>query len=260
MRDMCRKVKGKWVDCSGGNGPSVGRLNPLQVNPLPTQTEDDEEDEYVSTKSALSLHMNFLSTFFKLYFPDITTLQMSLLMEAIEDLYRNYNIDWETDVTRMKNTDFPIMENLYYLLEDRARIPTEHRKDFETLRSVIRGLAIGESKELFNGHSTIKIDNSFVCFDVSALQNSNENIKRCQYLNILRFCENLAFRDRNEKVYVACDEAYLLIDRRIKESIEFLRNFSKRCRKYQSRFSNYFSKFGRFFSTRSETVWSNYTR
>jgi len=184
MRDMCRKVKGKWVDCSGGNGPSVGRLNPLQVNPLPTQTEDDEEDEYVSTKSALSLHMNFLSTFFKLYFPDITTLQMSLLMEAIEDLYRNYNIDWETDVTRMKNTDFPIMENLYYLLEDRARIPTEHRKDFETLRSVIRGLAIGESKELFNGHSTIKIDNSFVCFDVSALQNSNENIKRCQYLNI----------------------------------------------------------------------------
>ena len=65
MRDMCKRVKGKWVDCSGGIGENVGRLNPLQVNPLPTQTESDEEDEYVSTKSALSLHMNFLSTFFK---------------------------------------------------------------------------------------------------------------------------------------------------------------------------------------------------
>lgn len=234
MRNMCKKVKGKWIDCSGGVGENVGRLNPLQVNPLPTQTENDEEDEYISTKSALSVHMSFLSTFFKLYFPDISTLQMSILMETLEELYRNFNITWETDVTRLKSTEFPIMENLYYLLEDKAEKPSEHKQHYETLRSVIRGLAIGESKELFNGYSTIKIDNNFVCFDVSSLQNSNENIKRCQYLNILRFCENLAFRDRTEKVYVACDEAYLLIDKKIKESIEFLRNFCKRCRKYQS--------------------------
>lgn len=175
-------------------------------------------------------------------------------MESLEELYKNFNIDWETDVTKMKSTEFPIMENLYYLLEDKANKPSEHKKHYETLRSVIRGLAIGESKELFNGHSTIKIDNSFVCFDVSALQNSNENIKRCQYLNILRFCENLAFRDRTEKVYVACDEAYLLIDKKIKESIEFLRNFCKRCRKYQARTNDNFSKFSGFFISRSKTV------
>lgn len=249
MRDMCRNIKGKWIDCSGGLGENVGRLNPLQVNPLPIQIDDEEGDEYLSTKSALSLHMNFLSTFFRLYFPDITTLQMSLLMETIEELYKNYEITWETDVALKKSTEFPIMENLYYLLEDKSNNPSEHKKDYETLRSVIRGLALGESRELFNGYSTIKIDNSFVCFDVSALQNSSENIKRCQYLNILRFCENLAFRDRNEKVYVACDEAYLLIDKRIKESIEFLRNFCKRCRKYQARINDNLTKFSRFFST-----------
>ena len=95
----------------------VRRLNPLQVNPLPTQTKNDEEDEYISTKSALSVHMSFLSTFFKLYFPDISTLQMSILMETLEELYRNFNITWETDVTRLKSTEFPIMENLYYLLD-----------------------------------------------------------------------------------------------------------------------------------------------
>lgn len=234
MRGMCKKVKGKWVDCSGGSGPNVGRLNPLQVNPLPTQTVDGEEDEYISTKSALALHMNFLTTFFKLYFPEISTLQVSILMETLEELYKNYNITWETDVTRLKSTEFPIMENLYYLLETKANEQSEHKQDYETLRSVIRGLALGENSEIFNGHSTIKIDNTFVTFDVSSLQNTSENIKRCQYLNILRFCENLAFKDRTEKVYVACDEAYLLIDKKIKESIEFLRNFCKRCRKYQS--------------------------
>lgn len=70
--ELCKKVGGKWVDCSGGKGEKVGRINPLQINPLPNnQEETDEEDEYTSTKSALALHLNFLGTFFKLYYPKL---------------------------------------------------------------------------------------------------------------------------------------------------------------------------------------------
>ncbi len=42
---------------------NVGRINPLQVNKLPNNIEDDDE-EYSSTKSALALHLDFLTTFF----------------------------------------------------------------------------------------------------------------------------------------------------------------------------------------------------
>ena len=232
--ELCKKVEGKWIDCGGGKGNKVGRINPLQINPLSTMQEDnDEDDEYSSTKSALALHLNFLSTFFKLYYPEATTLEMSILIEIIEELYRDFGIDWETDVRNIDNKDFPIMEDLYRKLEKKSREKIEHRTEIETLRSIVRGMARGESSEIFNGHSNIRIDNSFVCVSISALENADKNIKAAQYLNILRLCENLAFRDRNEKVYVVCDEAYLLISKS-HQGIEFLRNFCKRCRKRNS--------------------------
>lgn len=148
-------------------------------------------------------------------------------------MYKNFNIDWETDVNLIANEDFPIMEDLYQMLEKKAKEKTEHREELETLRAIVRGMAKGESSEIFNGYSNIKIDNSFVCFSISALENADKNVKAAQYLNILRLCENLAFKDRNEKTYVVCDEAYLLISKS-HQGIEFLRNFCKRCRKRES--------------------------
>lgn len=59
---MCKEIGGKWIDCSGGKGKNVGRINPLQVNKLPNNIEDEDE-EYSSTKSALALHMDFLTAF-----------------------------------------------------------------------------------------------------------------------------------------------------------------------------------------------------
>lgn len=232
--ELCKKVGGKWVDCGGGKGDKVGRINPLQINPLPNQENDsDEEDEYTSTKSALALHLNFLSTFFKLYYPEATTLEISILTEVIEELYKKFNIDWDTDVNKINNKDFPIMEDLYNLLEKKSKEAIEHKAEMETLRSIVRGMAKGESSEIFNGYSNIKIDNSFVCFSISALENADKNVKAAQYLNILRLCENLAFKDRQERVYVVCDEAYLLISKS-HQGIEFLRNFCKRCRKREA--------------------------
>lgn len=232
--ELCKRVGGKWVDCGGGKGDKVGRINPLQINPINNnQDEPDEEDEYTSTKSAMALHLNFLSSFFKLYYPEATTLEISILIEIIEELYNNFGIDWETDISKVDNKDFPIMEDLYKILEMKSKENSEHKAEIETLRSIIRSMARGESSEIFNGHTNIKIDNSFVCFSISALENADKNVKAAQYLNILRLCENLAFRDRQERVYVVCDEAYLLISKS-HQGIEFLRNFCKRCRKRES--------------------------
>lgn len=230
---MCKEIGGKWIDCSGGKGKNVGRINPLQVNKLPKNIEDENE-EYNSTKSALALHMDFLTAFFSLYFPEITSFQMSLLMEILEELYKKFNIDYDTNIDNIPKDKFPIMKDLYEILEIKVNDKnTQHRDEIEIIKSIVRSLAIGHNAEIFNGHTTVEEDNDFICLDIYSLQGASANIKSCQYLNMLRYCEDMAFRNREEKCYVVCDEAYLLIDKKVPQAIEFMRNFSKRCRKYE---------------------------
>ena len=232
-KNICKAIGGSWIDCSGGKGKNVGRINPLQVNKLPNNIEDEDED-YSNTKSALALHMDFLTAFFKLYFPEITSFQMSLLMEILEELYKSFNIDYETDIENIPKEQFPIMEDLYYLLEKKIENPnTKHKDEIEVIKSIVRSLAIGHNAEIFNGYTTIEDTSDFLCLDIYSLQGASSNIKSCQYLNMLRYCEDMAFRNREEKCYVVADEAYLLIDKKVPQAIEFMRNFSKRCRKYQ---------------------------
>ena len=151
-RPLCKSLEGKWIDCSGGQGENVGRINPLQINPIAVVSFDDEEseNEYNSTKSALALHLDFLSTFFKLYYPEISSLSMSLLMEILEELYKNFGIDYETDISKISVKAFPIMKDLYDILEKKSKIEGKHEKEIEELRAVIRGLAIGNNSEIFN--------------------------------------------------------------------------------------------------------------
>ena len=110
----------------------------LEKLPEATAFEDDEDGEYTSSKSALGLHLDFLSTFFKLYYPEITSLQMSLLMEILEELYRTYGITYETDITNKDSKDFPIMEDLYNLLIEKVNTNKDHKKELEEIRASSR--------------------------------------------------------------------------------------------------------------------------
>lgn len=56
-KDMCKKLNGVWINCTGGEG----RINPLQVRLRPV--EEKETDESNSLKSPLALHIQTLRTF-----------------------------------------------------------------------------------------------------------------------------------------------------------------------------------------------------
>ena len=126
------------------------------------------------------------------------------------------------------------MKDLYDLLILKYEKETEKSKkdNYEELSAIIRELAIGSDSAIFNGHTTIKADSKFIVLDTSNMAESKENVKSCQYYNMLRFLQNIAFEDRNEKFMVVADESYLLLDPRVPQGTEFLRNFSKRARKY----------------------------
>lgn len=102
---------------------------------------DSDED---SKKSALALHFQNLGIFFGLYFKDQLSVRITaILNETLEELYKKFNITWETDTSLLKNQEFPIMEDLYNLLQQKKEQATDRRKeDYENLESIIRELAI----------------------------------------------------------------------------------------------------------------------
>ncbi|MBO5348533.1 MAG: DUF87 domain-containing protein [Clostridia bacterium] len=141
-KDMCLKIENsRWIDCSGGIGENVGRINPLQVFNLATV---DLEEDRETKKSALALHFQNLGTFFSLYFKDTLSVRsIAILNEVLEELYRKFNITWKTDISLLNNEDFPIMEDLYNLLLKKQDESEDNRKeDYEQLSSIIRELAI----------------------------------------------------------------------------------------------------------------------
>ena len=230
-KDMTEKLEEKWIDIGSGKG---GIINPLQIKAIPL----DDEDDFESSKKgmgAMALHFQTLRTFFKLLYPELNSIELATLEEVLEELYKRFKITWETDITEIPNNKFPIMTDLYNLLVEKIKVVKDEDKQkvFDKLRSLIRGITLGAEKNLFNGYTSINDNARVVCFDTFNLQNASERIKKAQYFNILAYCWEIMSRDKEEKTMLVCDEAYLLIDPKVPQTMIFLRNVAKRCRKYE---------------------------
>lgn len=234
-KELTENLEGDWINVGNGKG---GIINPLQIKNVPL---DDENEEIKVFKDegkglgAMALHFQTLRTFFRLLYPELTSIQMALLEETLEELYNKFNIYWDTDITELLNDKFPIMLDLYNLLEKRIKTEKDidKSKEYEVLKSLIRTIAIGADSGLFNGHTTIKTNTKCVCMDTHNLQNASDRVKKAQYFNILTYCWELMSKDKEKKTMLICDEAYLLIDNEVPQSLIFLRNVAKRCRKYE---------------------------
>lgn len=236
-KDLCRNLKGDVISAVGG---SKGMINPLQVRPSPKDTPSDnnnEGDEPLYTDEGdglndLALHIKNLEIFFNLYIPSISDMQRAVLKSCIVELYKEFGIDWQTDVSDFAPTDFPIFADLYKLVQLKSD-ETPERQIYGDLALLLTDLAMGSDSFLWNGHSTVSSDSSFICLDTHELQETSDHIKRTQYFNILTYCWEQMSKNRKERVLLVCDEAYLMIDTQVPQSLVYLRNVMKRARKYE---------------------------
>jgi len=230
FKHLCNKLNGSWIDAGGG---SRGKINPLQIREVPLDDEDDEDRLYskdLVEKGSLALHIHFLRTFLKLYFREITEVQLAALEELIEELYiKDFNIPWNVDPKTIPNEKWPTIGDLYQKLIEATKKEPEYFKDISKL---MRRIAVGADSEIWNGHTTVDLNSDFIVFDTKSLVNADENLQRAQYFNILSFCWNVISKDRLIQVLLACDEGYLIADPEIPEALKYLRNISKRIRKY----------------------------
>lgn len=218
---LCKNLNGKVIECDGiDNG---GVLNPLQVR----VNRDDE-----TGNNALSLHFQFLETFFQILFPSLTEIEFSKLDLIFEKLYEKFGITKNTDISKLKNTDFPILEDLYYFIEN------ENKKNqdeiYEKLLALIRPIAIGQASSIWNGYTNIEIDTRVTVFNTSTMQKFQIQYKRAQYYNILSYAWDILSKDIKERTMLVADECHILVDPNIPQTLEYVRYISKMARKYNS--------------------------
>lgn len=88
------------------------------------------------------MHFQTLSTFFGLYYPEMKSVEQALLDQVLEDLYKRFDIDWNTDISKICNEKYPIMLDLYKLLESIDISDKNQKIYFDNLKAIVRKLAI----------------------------------------------------------------------------------------------------------------------
>ena len=218
---LVRNLKGKIVNCGGSNNGQI--LNPLQIR----VNMDDEEN-----LNAIALHFQFLHTFFEILFPSLTDLEFSVLDLVLEELYQKFGITKETDISKFKSTDFPILSDLYeYLIKKNEK---QNKEEYTKLISLLRPISVGQASTIWNGYTDLKIDSRITAFNTKNMQEFQAQYKRAQYYNIMSYAWEILSRNKEEKDILIADECHILIDPNITQTLEYLRNISKRARKYNS--------------------------
>ena len=234
-KNFCKNLGGAWVNLGGGKG---GRINPLEVKPIP-EDDEDEDDRFVknkNTQGALALHFQTLRTFFKLYIPSLTDIQLARLEEVLELTYKKYGIDFDTDTSEVEK--YPTLDDMWEIANQKSDEYELSKgkyeiNDYKTIVSLIRSMCIGSDKRLWNGETNVDVDSDFICIDTHDLQSGDEKIQRSQYFNIMTWIWDKVAQNRDEKILVIFDEAYLVVDPKVPEALIYLRNYSKRIRKYE---------------------------
>jgi len=238
FQDLCANVQGQWVNCGGGKG---GKINPLQVKDVPKDDDDDDgdEDSLFCDKGngigSLALHFQTLRSFFKLYLKSLDDIDMSMIEESLEELYKKHGIVWSTDTANIKREQYPVLKDLYELFVNYSldkSLGEKKRERYDKLSLLLRSAAVGADASLWNGATTVTANSDFIVLDTHNLQEADDSIRRTQYFNVLTWAWEQLSKNREERVLLVVDEAYLLVDPDVPRSLQFLRNVSKRIRKY----------------------------
>ena len=230
--DLCANLGGCYIDFLSGEYT----INPLEPKAWSDGVDDIDPStpEAFKKQTRLSQHIAFLKDFFRSY-KEFTDSQIDTIEILLSKLYARFGITDLTDYSKMRPTDYPIMEDFYKLCEEEFMTYDKQRKYLyteETLQEVclgINSMCVGAESKYFNGHTNI-VDDAFLVFGVKGLMDTNKRLKDAMLFNILSFMSNQLLGKGNTAASI--DELYLFLTNMT--AIEYIRNASKRVRKKDS--------------------------
>ena len=197
-------------------------------------TEDKDAPQTFRISSKLSQHISFLKDFFRTY-KDFSDREIDTIEIMLQKLYAKFGISDSTKFDQLTAKDYPILSDLYALIEEEYKAFDENSRQLytaELLQNILLGLhsiCKGAESKFFDGHTNIT-DSSFVTFGVKGLLQASKSLKNALLFNILSYMSNELLTNGNTAASI--DEFYLFLTNLT--AVEYVRNFSKRVRKKDS--------------------------
>ena len=229
LEEMTNSFGGDFIDL--GKGGQFGMINPLEV----VIDADEEEIAQGLGYTVLTRTLQQVKAFMKYYSPSIEEDVLAMFSEVLQDTYKRYKIDYDTDFSKLTSDDFPTFDDVYATIKGRLLSMTDatHERDvMERLELKIRPL-VNELKYYFDGHTTLSIESDFIVFNIKELMNSDDNIKNALFFNILKYAWGLCL-DKDINTVMMVDEAHVLLAGHNELGAEFLAQMQRRSRKYNT--------------------------
>ena len=256
-QDLTRNLGGKFIDV----GSSLhGIINPFHVISsleASEDEEDDEEEQYdeygrliekkkkeVKADDSFPQHLQFLEQFFRVILEGISADAFEVLNSLIIDMYKEFHIDYKTNLARLKPEDYPTFDALYDLILRRIKEAKDEfsLRNLMTVETYIKKFATGgRNSALWNGPTSIETNENFVTFNFQSLvAGNNPQVTNAQMLLVFRYLNNEIINNKdfnkkyrkNRKIIVAVDEAHIFINPKYPIALDFMAQMAKRIRKY----------------------------
>ncbi len=231
LEELCGKLGGGFIDLMAGEK----RINVLEVRYWNEDTDmetDESAPEAFRKSTLLARHISFLKDFFRAY-KDFSDPQLDTIEIMLSALYKKWGISEETDFRQLKPGDYPVLSDLYALINNEL---VNYRNGSlytrELLQEVLLGLhslCVGADAPFFNGHTNIS-DDRFLVFGVGGVLTAAKSLRNALLFNVLAYMSDRLLTAGN--TVAALDELYLWLSNPV--AIEYIRNCLKRVRKRDS--------------------------
>lgn len=231
LEELCGNLGGCFIDLMAGEK----RINVLEVrcwDEGDTSETDESVPEAFRKSTLLARHISFLKDFFRAY-KEFSDPQLDTIEIMLSKLYQKWGITEETDFRQLAPEDYPILSDLYALMEEELRhYQAGSLYTRELLQEVLLGLhslCMGADAPFFNGHTNITGDR-FLVFGVGGMLTAAKSLRNALLFNVLAYMSDRLLTAGN--TVAALDELYLWLSNSV--AIEYIRNCLKRVRKRDS--------------------------
>jgi len=225
--DLTTELNGKFFEISENKNFII---NPLQIF--------HSLENNLTTEFLINNHLSLLEAWFKLTFNYLSKIQISYLIQKINQLYKWWGLYKKNDLTKLNNKDFPTFTNLLLFLTLIKKITPEMKETHFLISNSLKsefGIN-GQYYRIWNGITNVNLNtNSFNVFNLQKLfEKNNSRIIQSQLFLILILIQNKIKNNwltKKKKILIVIDEAHLLIDSENLVGLDFLYQLAKRIRK-----------------------------
>ena len=229
FREMTEAFGGDTVDI--GKGGEFGLINPLEV----IIDADEEEIKQGLGYTVLTRTLQFLKAFMVYYDPSIEEDVLTMFSEIVQETYKRFGIDFNTDFSRFTSADYPTFSDVYATIKGKLMAMTDQTQErdiMERLELKVRPIT-NELKFYFDGKTTLRKDSDFMVFNIKELMNSDSNVRNALFFNVLKYAWGLCL-DFNVNTILMVDEAHVLLGDKNSQGADFLAQVQRRARKYNT--------------------------